>query len=306
MPLSPRMKWKLERYRRSLRDRLDSLSWLLKVSTVKQKVCPACRALVGAREARCPFCDEPLSVLHWVGIRRLLTGLVPERAGYTTLLLGANFFLFGISLLAAARSGVGLEALWGMPGHTLVDLGARDYHVVEGEWWRLATAVFLHGNLIHLLFNTLVLFDLGPAVEEMYGAARFLVLYFLAGIAGSLASLLWHPLAIGIGASGALFGLIGVMIAYGYQQRTTLGEQVKTMYVRWAIYGLLFGFVIPGIDNAAHIGGLLTGLVFGALVSDTPSFQRASIRAWRFASYAVLLTIAISFLLVGWNYGRLG
>ena len=152
----------------------------------------------------------------------------------------------------------------------------------------------------------MVLFDLGPTVEEMYGAARFLVLYFLAGIAGSLASLLWHPFAIMIGASGALFGLIGVMIAYGYRHRTALGEQMKTMYVRWAIYGLLFGFVIPGIDNAAHIGGLLGGLGFGSLVSDTPSFHRTSILAWRFASYAVLLLIAISFLLVGWNFGRPG
>ena len=306
MPLSPHMKWKLERYRRSLRDLLDRLSWLFKASMVKQKVCPACRALVGARESRCPYCNESLSALHRVGIRRLLTGLVPERARYTTLLLGANFFLFGISLLAAARSGVGLEALGSMPGRTLVELGARDYHVVEGEWWRLATAVFLHGNLIHLLFNSLVLFDLGPAVEEMYGTARYLVLYFLAGIAGSLASLLWHPFAVSVGASGALFGLIGVMIAYGYRHRTALGAQVKTMYVRWAIYGLVFGFFIPGIDNAAHIGGLLAGLVFGALVSDTPSFQRTSILAWRFASYAVLLVIAISFLLVGWNFGRLG
>ena len=132
----------MERYRRSLWERLERLGWLLKTSTVKQKVCPACRALVGASEARCPFCDEPLSALHRVGLRRLVAGLVPESAGYTTLLLGANFLLFGISLLAAARSGVGLEALWSMDGRTLVALGARDYHVVEGEWWRLATAIF--------------------------------------------------------------------------------------------------------------------------------------------------------------------
>ena len=306
MPLSPRIKWKLERYRRALRDRLEDLRSLLKASMEKQKVCPACRALVGARESRCPFCNERLSAVHRVGVRRLFARLLPAGPRYTTLLLMANFALFGISLLAAARSGVGLESLLHMPGRTLVALGARDYHVALGEWWRLATAIFLHGNLLHLLFNALVLFDLGPAVEEMYGTARFLVLYFVAGIAGSLSSFFWHPFAIMVGASGALFGLIGVMIAYGYRHRTGLGEQVKTMYVRWAIYGLLFGFVVPGIDNAAHIGGLLAGVAYGAVVSNTPSFTHSSILAWRIASYAVLLVIAISFLLVGLNYDRLG
>ncbi len=304
MPLSPRMRWKLELYRRSLLEQWENLRALLKASMVKQKVCPACRALVGAGESRCPFCNESLSALHRVGVKRLLAGLLPEAPRYTTLLLAANFLLFGIALLAAARSGVGVESLWRMPSRTLVALGARDYHVIHGEWWRLVTAVFLHGNLIHLLFNSLVLFDVGPAVEEMYGAARFLVLYVLAGIGGSLASFIWHPYVIMVGASGALFGLIGVMIAYGYRHRTALAEQVKTMYVRWAIYGLAFGFIVPGIDNAAHIGGLLAGMAYGALVSDTPAFTRRSILAWRIASYAVLLVIAISFLLVAWNYGR--
>ncbi len=306
MPLSPRIKWKLERYRRALRDRWEDLRSLLKASVEKQKVCPACRALVGARESRCPFCNERLSAVDRIGVKRLVARLLPEGPRYTTLLLMANFVMFAISLLAAARSGVGLESLMHMPGPTLVALGARDYHVALGEWWRLVTAIFLHGNLIHLLFNALVLFDLGPAVEEMYGAARFLVLYFVAGIAGSLASFWWHPFAIMVGASGALFGLIGVMIAYGYRHRTALGEQVKSMYVRWAIYGLVFGFVVPGIDNAAHIGGLLAGVAYGAVVSDTPSFHHSSILAWRIASYAVLLAIAISFLLVGLNYDRLG
>ena len=105
MPLSPRLRWKLERYRRLLEDRLDSLRSLMKSSMTKQKVCPACRALVGARESRCPFCNEPLSALHRVGVRRLLAGVLPESPRYTTLLLASNFLLFGISLLAATRSG---------------------------------------------------------------------------------------------------------------------------------------------------------------------------------------------------------
>lgn len=307
MQLSPRLRWKIERYRRSLAEWAESLRSLAKASMVKQKVCPACRALVGARESRCPFCNEGLSAFHRVGVKRLMADLLPEESRYTTLLLGANFLLFAVSLLATMRAGVSLESLFsvrsGLPGGILAELGARDYRVANGEWWRLVTAMFLHGGFIHLLFNSWVLYDVGPAVEEMYGAARFLVLYFVSGVAGSLASFFWHPYVIMVGASGALFGLIGVMIAYGYRHRTTLAQQVRTMYVRWAVYGLVFGFMLRA-DNAAHLGGLAAGFVYGMLVSDTPSFTRGSILAWRVASYAALLAIALSFLMVGLRYGR--
>ncbi len=307
MPLSPRLRWKLDRYRRSFDAGIENLRELMKTSAIKQKVCPACRALVGPRESRCPFCSEQLSALHRVGIRRLIAGVLPEGQRCATLLLAANFLLFGVALLAAIRSGVGLDSLvWRMPTHTLMALGARDYHVATGEWWRLVTAMFLHSGFMHLLFNAWVLFDVGPTVEEMYGTARFLVLYILAGVAGSLASFFYQPLAVMVGASGALFGLIGLMITYGYRHRTALGEQIKTMYVRWAIYGLAFGFILPGIDNAAHIGGLAAGLAFGALVGDTPPFRRAAIVGWRLAGYAALLLVGVSFLLVGLNYGRSG
>ncbi len=303
MQLSPRLRWKLERYRREFRERVDGFRSVLRDSMEKQKVCPACRALVSAGESRCPFCGERLGATDRVGIRRLVGGLLPEGPRYSMMLLGANFLMFGISLFASMRAGIGLDSLLGgMPAPILVALGARDYTVAYGEWWRLLTAIFLHGGLVHLLFNTWVLFDVGPAVEEMYGGTRFLVLYLVAGIAGSFASFWWHPFAIMVGASGALFGLIGVMIAYGYRHRTSLAQQVRAMYVRWAIYGLAFGFIVPGIDNAAHIGGLLAGIGFGALVSDTPVFSRTGIVAWRMAAYAALLVVGASFLIVAVRY----
>lgn len=299
------MRWRLARFRRSVAEWLDRAGSLARAGTVRQKVCPACRALVDARDSRCPFCDERLSALDRVGVKRLLGGLLPEGPRYTLALLFVNFVLFGLALLSASRSGVGLEPIFGhMPARTLVDLGGRDYHVWDGQWWRLVTAVFLHANLIHLLFNSLVLFDLGPSVEEMYGTSRFLVLYVLAGVAGSLASALVHPDSITVGCSGALFGLIGVMIAYGYRHRTGLGEQVRSMYLRWAVYGLFLGFVIPGVDNAAHVGGLLGGLIFGALVSDTPSFTRRGIFGWRLAGHLAVALVTVCFLLVGLHYGR--
>ena len=308
MPLSPRMKWKLQRYGNSLEERLGRLRDLFRGVLSKQKVCPACRALVSAQDRRCPFCNEPLSNFHRVGVRRITAGIVPDRAAYTTLLMGANFLLFALSLLAATKTGQSLGGLFGgLPGRVLVELGANYGLLVhQGQYWRLLSSAFLHASLIHLLFNMLVLFDVGPAVEEMYGQARFLTLYILAGIAGSLASYWWRfPFTFMVGASGALFGLIGVMVAYGYRHRTALAEQIKTMYVRWAIYGLVFGFLMPGIDNAAHIGGLVAGISFGYLVSDMPPVTRESILLWRAMNYACWLAVAVSFLLVGLNYGRL-
>ncbi len=299
------MRWKIERYRRAVRERLDDIRSFARSTMVKQKVCPACRALVDARDSRCPFCNERLSALDRIGMRRLVSGIVPGMPRYTTLLLFANFVLFALSLFAATRAGAGVGLFGGIPAPILVALGARDYHVLAGEYWRLVTAVFLHGSIIHLAFNSLVLFDLGPAVEEMYGAPRFLVLYLVTGIASSLASLWWHPFSIMVGCSGSLFGLIGVMIAYGYRHRTALGQHIKSMYVRWAIYGLIFGLVFPGIDNAAHVGGLIAGVAFGMLFSDTPTFSRSSILAWRVAGYASFLIITLSFVLVGLSYNRM-
>jgi len=306
MPLPTRWRWKLDFYRRKIRERLEGAKWFAQSTTARQKVCPACRALLSAKESRCPFCNERLTPLNRVGVRRAFGGLAPRGPRYATMLLGVNFVLFAIALLASSRNGNGLQSvLSGFPPSILAALGARDYlHMLVGDYWRLITATFLHASFMHLAFNMWVLFDIGPAVEEMYGSARFLVLYLWAGVASSLVSFFWHPFSMMVGASGAIFGLIGVMIAYGYRHRTALGDQVKTMYVRWAIYGLIFGFLFPGIDNAAHIGGLIAGLIFGALFSDTPCFSPQSIFIWRLASYACLFAIAFSFVLVGLNYHR--
>ncbi len=310
MPLSPRMKWKLQRYGNSLEERLGRWRELFRGALSKQKVCPACRALVSARESRCPFCNEPLSAFQRVGVRRITAGILPTHAAYSSLLLGANFLLFGLSILAATKAGQGFAGLLGgLPGRVLVDLGANYGLLVhQGQYWRLLTGTFLHASLIHLLFNMMVLFDVGPAVEEMYGPSRFLTLYLLAGICGSLASYWWRPFTFMVGASGALFGLIGVMVAYGYRHRSAMAQQIKSMYVRWAIYGLVYGlvfsFLIP-IDNAAHIGGLLAGVAFGLVVSDIPPITRESILFWRTLNYLCWLLLAGSFLLVALNYGRL-
>ena len=302
MILSPRMKWKINRYGRTLEERLEQTKSFFKSVTYKQKVCPACRALVDRKDVRCPFCGEVTATAPSGAVDRLLARVMPAQARYSTLFLIANLAIFGLVLAASARrrGEFDLPMLLGsVDSSTMVHMGAKYGPLLStGEWWRFVTAVFVHGSIIHLAFNSIVLFDLGPSVEQIYGSHRFVVLYVVTGAAGFALSYFWHPYAIGAGASGALLGLIGAMIAYSHRHRETLGETLKSMYARWAIYILIFSFLLPGVDHAAHIGGLVTGILLGLIVSDMPSLTVESICFWRALHAASLLLVIFGFAMV--------
>jgi len=183
----------------------------------------------------------------------------------------------------------------GLDSQTLVDFGAKfTPYIALGQWWRLVTAGFLHGGLLHILMNSWVLFDLGASVEELYGASRMLVIYFLSSVGGFYVSALWSP-GPSVGASAALFGMIGAMIAIGVRHRSALGNAVKGLYIRWAIYGLLFG-LLPGIDNAAHLGGLASGFAVAYLVGQPGRVGSPLERIWRVAAWLCILITAFCFL----------
>lgn len=153
----------------------------------------------------------------------------------------------------------------------LVLLGAKENSLIDaGQYWRLLSATFLHGSLIHIFFNSFALYALGPESERIYGTWRFLTLYFLAGLGGSVASYLMSP-APSVGASGAIFGLIGGLGMFFYLSRVVLGEfgrsQVQSM-ATIAVINLVIGFSAPGIiDNWGHMGGLVTGTLVGAALA---------------------------------------
>lgn len=153
----------------------------------------------------------------------------------------------------------------------LVLLGAKENSLIDaGQYWRLLSATFLHGSLIHIFFNSFALYVLGPESERIYGTLRFLTLYFLAGLGGSVASYLMSP-APSVGASGAIFGLIGGLGMFFYLSRAALGEfgrsQVQSM-ATIAVINLVIGFSAPGIiDNWGHMGGLVIGAIVGAALA---------------------------------------
>ena len=133
-------------------------------------------------------------------------------------------------------------------------------HIKNGEFYRLLTSTFVHANIIHLLFNMYALYVIGPVVEKYYGKLKFLLIYLGSGIIGSLFSVVLTNYA-SVGASGAIFGLFGALLFFGYKYRATLDGFLKSSIVPTLILNLIIGLVIPGIDISAHIGGLIGGVL---------------------------------------------
>src|SRR5262249_40430147 len=193
----------------------------------------------------------------------------------TVMILLINFGLYAATTLYSMQTMGNGSAVMDIDARTLFLFGAKFRRAIQmGQWWRLVTAGFLHGGLLHILMNSWALMDLGAQVEEIYGSARLLVFYFVATVCGFFASTFWSA-SLSVGASAGIFGLIGAMIALGVRHNTALGSAIRGLYIRWAIYGLLFG-LLPGlqIDNAAHLGGLAGG--FGmAYLSGEQGFPGA-------------------------------
>lgn len=200
-------------------------------------------------------------------------------------LLAANVGVFAAMLFAGA-------GLWHAPNEIQLAWGANFGPATEdGQWWRLATAMFLHFGLLHLAVNMLALVEAGSFVERHYGAARFLLLYFCAGIGGNLLSLVSQgSRGISGGASGAVFGLFAALLLLLWQERRRL-DQAEFRWLFWGAAAvtaanIAFGLFVAGIDNAAHFGGLLFGLLAAILLD--PGRGAAGTGRWRAAAGAVL------------------
>lgn len=157
-----------------------------------------------------------------------------------------------------------------------VDAVAADYGMwpaaiaLQGEWFRLVTAVFLHGSLLHLLFNMYVLYLLGPPLERLFGHTRFLALFLISGLGGSVASFTFSaPNGVSVGASGAIFGLMGAYVVAGRHLRADINQVLVLIGINIAI-----GFLVPGIDWRAHLGGLVTGAAVALVFSKVPRGAR--------------------------------
>lgn len=246
-------------------------------------MCPECESL-GARPVSA---GAPAEHLVPASAGPVLTTRTP--LSVTAVLVGINIFMFVAMVLKGApivQPNADQLLRWGANFGPLT---------IGGQWWRLLTVMFVHVGIVHLALNMWALWNLGMLAEYLYGPKTFLALYLLTGLAASLASLAHNPLVPTAGASGAIFGVAGALIATLYlgklpTPRSALRTTLVSLLV-FAGYSLAYGFVKGGIDNGAHIGGLVSGLLLGAaLTMDFGRARRhARLRPLVFPAFALVL-----------------
>ncbi|MGV3464841.1 MAG: rhomboid family intramembrane serine protease [Heyndrickxia sp.] len=209
---------------------------------------------------------------------------------FTYILLGIQVIVFLLLEMMGGSSNT----------QNLIRFGAK-YNplIIEGQWWRFITPIFLHIGVIHLLMNSLALYYLGPTIERIYGRLRFLIIYLIAGFTGTLASFLFSS-SVSAGASGAIFGCFGALLYLGAVYPKLFFRTMGTNVIVVIIINLVFGYSVSGIDNFGHIGGLVGGFLAAAIV-HFPRKKRLTVQLGAF-----LITIALSVggLLMGFHGGN--
>lgn len=228
----------------------------------KPRMCRNCRAFVPPNAKVCEYCGENLGLTYQQKtVREERVKFIPSESFLTAVILLLNVGLFIATYVMSQKFG-GPDGF----GRALRLLGWMDPGLIlgDGQTWRLITAGFLHGGIFHIGMNGMALFQIGPIVEEVFGWARFLVIYIGATIGGFFASLLWSVAGFGgasVGASAAICGLIGAMIAVTRRSGTPI---LQTVWGRWALMLVVIGLLpILRVDNAAHFGGFVAGYFIG-------------------------------------------
>lgn len=299
-------------------------------------MCRSCGAIVGAGQSECAVCGAPTASQLAPAQQarppdretvRFARAVLARPYKFTIIFLIANFFIF---LLMWESSGINSQSVWiAFPEPVLATYGAKLNYLINApnyQWWRFVTPMFIHINLPHVLVNMYSLWMVGPYVEKLYGSAKFVVFWVLTGIMGVVASYLTvrpnMPVSSlgrfifkstdvpSAGASGALFGLVGVLFIFGIKFRRELPEGFKRAFgtgmLPIIVINLVIGFVGRGfIDNAAHLGGLVTGAALALAVDYRRPGERAGLATiWKVLRAVALIVVVLSFYKVVRNFNR--
>lgn len=261
------------------------------------RICESCGQLTPRNQPQCAYCGavsmQAVAEAQYNEERRFFRALFSRSSPVSYLLIAVNVIYYAVT------SWYGLEA------STLIAFGAKTNALLrEGDWYRLVTPIFIHGGLLHLGFNSYALYLNGPLVEKLYGSARFLLIYLLSGIGGVAGSFIWqevtnHPDVPSVGASGAIFGLFGLLAVFGYKYKDevpeNLSKALRSSVLPVIAVNLIIGFSLPFIDNGAHLGGLIVGGLLALLIPYLPLSQK------RF-SVTGLLIITLCFAVIAFSF----
>ena len=235
----------------------------------KQSIlCPNCRKLINSDEPVCPYCGLSRPGSGWR--KTLPSNLLRSPYDLIKFIIYVNaaFFLFARLLNPNVLGFTSNPLAFLSPSNnSLLLLGATGTIPIDRlhRWWTLLSASYLHGGLLHIVFNMLALRQLGPFVLREYGLYRFLVIYTVTGIAGFYLSYI-AGVPLTIGASASICGLIGATLYYGKSRGDIYGQVIYKQVMGWVVGLVLFGFMIPGINNWGHGGGIVAGILLGLIL----------------------------------------
>lgn len=254
-----RLRWKLIRWQEKRRKEKNLAEQERLRVDYAHKTCGECGAIQDREEKICTACGKKLSSRTWQILGRM--GLTSPKAISVSTLIAVAILLAYARVWVTQGGGFAAPSPW-----LLVDFGGTWKPLMDAEPWRLLTSVFLHGGLLHLAFNLLAIASIGPRIEELYGRATMAGIFILTGVIASFASIsIRDTYGVGIGASGALMGLIGLAAAYGHRAGRGRGHALRDDMLKWSAYTFIFGFVAHA-DNWAHLFGLLAGAAFGLAI----------------------------------------
>lgn len=217
----------------------------------------------------------------------MISDILPYKLTYTLIILNCIVYLF---------SAMESQAFVDMDLQVLVDMGALygPLTVLRDEWWRLGTAMFLHGGMTHLLMNMFSLYLIGRGAEMYFDTKSYLSIYIFSGLIGGLISLYVHPASVGVGASGAIFGVFGALAGFFLAYKEQIATQSKAFMKDFGIIiviNLVIGLSIESVDVSAHIGGLVTGFIGGFMLSKSRNLLSL------YSAAMVLVAVAIAYYL---------
>ena len=300
-------RWRQYKIRRGEAGVQNEILW--RSAKTQHKMCRSCRALVPRDVNVCPDCGTSMAAVSTPGVGRVVSNILPGITAATSLLMLVNGFWFVMMIMAQMKATGGTGSIFaGFDWELLARFGAGVSRAVQldtgevigGEWWRFVTPIFLHAGLLHFFFNSFLLIQLGPIVEEIYGTQRYWVIYLTCGICGNLMSQLPRPVTT-VGASGAIMGLIGLLLVYGYRHQSALGESMKQLTFRLVLYTIVLNLFFS-IDHLNHLGGFMAGAACAMLVPREEPGGGAGRGAWQ----ALALGGVVLVLLAFWSVARTG